>query len=69
MWEADFYTPPVLEVLPFSQFSVGGVKKFRVLRAQDFYTPVALNDKKAAPPSTAGVQERQSPRMGVDASS
>ena len=57
--ETDFYTPPAWEVLPFGPLQRQRCIKIRVLRAQDFNTPLALKTAKgrAAPPSAGGVKK------------
>ena len=46
-WETDLYIPQVLRGAALFDNSAPAVKKkFRVLRAQDFYTPLALNCQK-----------------------
>ena len=66
-WETDFYTPPVLggaALLPFSAPAVQ--KKIRVLRAQDFYTPVALKTAKGQHLPALEVYKNQSPGNGKE---
>ena len=45
-WETDFYTPPVLRGAAFFTVQRQRCIKFRVLREQAFYTPLALNCQK-----------------------
>ena len=49
------------KVLPFLTFQCQRCIKFRVFRAQDFYTPLALNCQKGQPGNTS----QQSPTLGV----
>ena len=61
-WETDFYTPPVLggaALLPFSAPAV--YKNHRVLRAQDFYTTLALKMAKGQHLPALEVYKNQSP--------
>ena len=47
-WENDFCTPPVLGGTALFDKSAPAVSKIRVLRAQDFYIPLALNCQKGS---------------------
>ena len=61
-WETDFYTPPVLAVAALLPFSGPAVCiKIRVLRAQDFYTPLALKTAKGQQLPALEVYKNQSP--------
>ena len=61
-WETDFYTPPVLRGATLLPFSAPAVYKIRVLRAQDFYTPLALKTAKGQHLPALEVYKNQSPK-------
>ena len=50
------------EVLPFCRFQRQRCIKVRVLRAQDFYTPLALKTAKGQPLPALEVYKKQSPK-------
>ena len=60
-WETDFYTPPVLGGAGLLPFSAPAVYKIRVLRAQDFHTPLALKTAKGQHLPALEVYKNQSP--------
>ena len=60
-WETDFYAPPVLGGAALFDRSAPAVYKFRVLRAQDFYTPLALNCQEGQHLPALEVFQNQSP--------
>ena len=60
-WESDFYTPPVLGGAALLPFSAQRCIKIRVLRAQDFYTPLALKSAKGQHFPALEVYKNQSP--------
>ena len=53
------------EVLPFCRFQRQRCIKIRVLRAQDFYTPLALKTAKGQHLPALVVYKNQSPRVGL----
>ena len=60
-WGTDFYTHQCWEVLPFCRFQRQRCIKSRVLRAQDFYTPLALKTAKGQHLPALVVYKNQSP--------
>ena len=66
MWETDFYTPQVLGGVVLLTIQRQPCIKFRVLRAQDFYTPLPPNCQKGQHlPALVVYKKNQSPTMAV----